>query len=171
MLTKIFSVIVVGLLAVIVWMGFSHRAELADRDEAVATAKGERDSALEEKGAATTRAETAEGINKSNLGMLATLNADLQLQKEVTRQTQERSEAIQSNYDQLNSRYQEALQNDSQTRDWASIPLPESVSSGRLLYHAATAQGGDGGGNPAAAGPAAGAAPVPAKAVQTTGER
>lgn len=172
MLNKILTVLLLALVGVILWMGITHRVELGKKQKLITAAEAARDDALEAKGKATARAETAEGINRSNAGQLATLSADLLLQKEVTRQAEERADGIKSNFDQLNSRYQEALQNDPKTRDWASTPLPDAVSAGGLLYRA-TAEAGDGDvdGSGGAGGATPAATSVRSEAGQAAGKR
>ena len=174
MLTKIMTALLLGLLGVIVWMALSHRADLESAAKVAGQLRDDLGAANEAKGAANTRAEQAENLNKTNAAFISTLNSDLQLQRELVQQQQDRAEEIQTTFDQLNRRYQEALQNDPQTRDWASTDLPDSVASGGLLYRAKAATGTQGGHvdrDKGEAGPGAGAAPVPAAGGEAPGQR
>ncbi len=159
-LLGVLLVVIIGLLG---WH-FMDRAKLqAQIAAAVAATTG----AERQRDDAQALARRAQEANQANLATIAQLEQDRAQQAALVEAEAQRRAAIQSRYDALTTRYQEAIRDDPAIRDWASTPLPDAVASGRLLYHPAGSGGGDADGGAAPAG----GDRVPANQPSAAGER
>ncbi len=171
MLTKITTSLLILALVVIGWMAVSHSSDLKSERDAAQAAKHEAEVAAEAKRQAELRAQQAENANRSNKNTIAGLTSELGTQRLLVEQEKERARSIQARYDDLTTRYSEALQNDPKTRDWASTALPDAIASGRLLYHPTLSAARPGGGDAAGGAQTPAADPVPRPAGQAPAKR
>lgn len=139
-----FALLGVLLLAIIGLLGwhFMDRASLQAQITAATAATTAAEKARDD---AQTLARRAQEANQVNLATITRLEQDRAQQAALVEAEAQRRAAIQSRYDALATRYQEAIQNDQATRDWAATALPDAV---RRLLNDAGAANGDGHGNP-----------------------
>lgn len=146
------ALLAVLLLAIVGLLGwhFIDRARLQSQITAATAATTAAEKARDD---AQVLARRAQEANTANLATITRLEQERAQQSALVEAEAQRRAAIQSRYDALTTRYQEAIQNDQATRAWAATALPDAVR--RLLNDAGTANG-DGHGNPDGDNPASG---------------
>lgn len=151
-----FALLGILLLAIIGLLGwhFMDRASLQSQITAATAATTAANKARDD---AQTLARRAQEANQANLATIAQLEQDRAQQAALVEAEARRRAAIQSRYDALTTRYQEAIQNDQATRDWASTALPDAL---RRMLNDSGAPNGDGHGNPNGDTPTAEGIPV-----------